>query len=152
MQTKFKRIAIIGSTGSIGRQTLDIIDEFPDRFKAQVLVAGSNVDELIRQALRYRPAVAVIAREDLYGRLREALTPEGIATAAGPGAICDAVERDDVDTVVTATVGYSGLAPTMRAIAAGKDIALANKETLVVAGELIRSMLADSPSRVVPVD
>lgn len=152
MQTKFKRIAIIGSTGSIGRQTLDIIDEFPDRFKAQVLIAGSNVDELIHQALRYRPAMAVIAREDLYGRLNEALASEGIVTAAGPAAICEAVERDDVDTVVTATVGYSGLAPTMRAIGAGKDIALANKETLVVAGELIKSMLAVSPSRVVPVD
>lgn len=152
MQTKFKRIAIIGSTGSIGRQTLDVVDECPERFKSQVLIAGSNVDELIKQALRYRPALAVIAREELYGRLRNALEPAGIAAAAGAEAICEAVERDDVDTVVTATVGYSGLAPTMRAIAAGKDIALANKETLVVAGELIRSMLADSPSKVVPVD
>lgn len=114
MQTKIKRIAVAGSTGSIGRQTLDIISEHPELYKAQVLVAGTNVDKLIEQAIYFRPACAVIAREDLYMRLREALEPYGIATAAGAGAICEAVGRDDVDMVVTATVGYSGLAPTLR--------------------------------------
>lgn len=147
-----KRIAILGSTGSIGTQTLDVISHYPERFSVALLVAGSKVDTLIRQALRYRPAMAIIADKTNYWKLRDALEPEGIKTAAGADAIADAMEMDCFDTVVTATVGYSGLAPTLRAIDAGKDIALANKETLVVAGDIVTRALAESKSRVIPVD
>ncbi len=145
-------IALLGSTGSIGTQTLDIVERFPDRFHVTVLAAGRNVDLLIEQSLRHRPSLAIIADESKYARLREALSPLGIETAAGDQALADAMERPDFDTVVTATVGYSGLLPTVRAIRAGKDIALANKETLVVAGELVTRMLAESSSKVIPVD
>lgn len=145
-------IAVLGSTGSIGTQTLDIISQFPDRFKAVVLAAGSNVDMLIRQSVEHRPALAIIADESKYAALREALEPLGIETAAGAAALADAMERPDFDTVVMATVGYSGLLPTVRAIRAGKDIALANKETLVVAGELVTRLLAESKTKVIPVD
>lgn len=145
-------IAVLGSTGSIGTQTLDIINQFPDRFKAVVLAAGSNVDRLIEQARIHRPALAIIADENKYSTLREALEPLGIETAAGAKAMADAMERPDFDTVVTATVGYSGLEPTVAAIKAGKDIALANKETMVVAGSYITRLLAASPSKVYPVD
>lgn len=139
-----KRIAILGSTGSIGTQTLDVIAEYPDRFRPTLLVAGRKVDTLIQQALKWRPQMAIIADESLYWKLRDALAPLGIATAAGQQAINDAMASDCFDTVVTATVGYSGLAPTLRAIEAGKDIALANKETMVVAGELVTAALARS--------
>ncbi len=111
-----KNIAIIGSTGSIGTQTLDIVAENPQRLRVSVLAAGSNVDRLIEQAVQHRPALAVIADESKYARLREALRPLGIQTAAGAPALADAMERDDFSTVVTATVGYSGLEPTIRAI------------------------------------
>ena len=147
-----KNIAILGSTGSIGVQTLDIIAEYPQRFRATVLVAGQNVDRLIEQARTHRPNLAIIADPSKYGILREALSPLGIETAAGADAIADAMERNDIDTVVTATVGYSGLAPTLRAIDAGKQIALANKETMVVAGELVTRRLHESKSRIIPVD
>lgn len=147
-----KRLAVIGSTGSIGTQTLEIVGEHPNRYKINVLAAGTRVDELIQQARKFRPALAIIAREDLYDTLRTALEPLGIATAAGAAALADAMERDDIDMVVTATVGYSGLEPTIRAIRANKDIALANKETLVVAGALINSLLKQSSSRIYPVD
>lgn len=146
------KIAILGSTGSIGTQTLDVISRFPERFTATVLAAGTKVDQLIEQAVRFRPSLAIIADETKYQRLREALAPLGIETAAGSSAMADAMERPDFDTVVTATVGYSGLLPTIRAIRAGKEIALANKETLVVAGELVTRLLAESPTRVIPVD
>lgn len=147
-----KRIAVLGSTGSIGTQTLDIISRRPDLYRATVLVAGSRVDDLIAQARQFKPDLAIIARDDLYARLRDALAPLGITTASGSDAIRDAVAADNVDTVVTATVGYSGLEPTISAITAGKDIALANKETMVVAGSLVTRLLAESPSRVYPVD
>ncbi|MDE5744345.1 MAG: 1-deoxy-D-xylulose-5-phosphate reductoisomerase, partial [Paramuribaculum sp.] len=147
-----KNIAVIGSTGSIGTQTLDIVREYPDRFNVNVLAAGSRVDKLIEQAKTHRPNLAVIADETKYSILRSALEPLGIETAAGSKALADAMERDDFSTVVTATVGYSGLEPTIRAIRAGKNIALANKETLVVAGELITRMLSTSNSTVLPVD
>ena len=149
---RIERIAVLGSTGSIGTQTLDVIREYPDRFRATLLVAGSKVDTLIQQALRCRPEMAIIADESKYWKLRDALEPLGIRTAAGQAAIDDAMEDDCFDTVVTATVGYSGLAPTLRAIAAGKNIALANKETLVVAGELVTAALERSRSRMLPVD
>ncbi len=147
-----KNIAILGSTGSIGTQTLDVISQFPERFNARILAAGNNVDLLINQAVKHQPALAIIANETKYQKLHDALAPLGIETAAGADAMADAMERDDFDTVVTATVGYSGLLPTIRAIHAGKDIALANKETLVVAGELVTRLLAKSTSNVIPVD
>ncbi|MDE6264091.1 MAG: 1-deoxy-D-xylulose-5-phosphate reductoisomerase [Paramuribaculum sp.] len=147
-----KNIAVIGSTGSIGTQTLDIVRERPDRFGISLLAAGSRVEELIAQAKEHRPSLAVIADESKYSTLKDALAPLGIETAAGSKALADAMEREDFSTVVTATVGYSGLEPTIRAIRAGKDIALANKETLVVAGELITRMLASSDSTILPVD
>ncbi len=147
-----KNIAVIGATGSIGTQTLEIIDSHPELYRATVIAAGRRVDDLIALAKRHRPALAVIADATKYALLREALEPLGIQTAAGEQALCDAVCRDDVDMVVTATVGYSGLAPTIAAIKAGKDIALANKETLVVAGQYITDLLSRSKSRVYPVD
>lgn len=147
-----KRIALLGSTGSIGTQTLQVVDEHPDIFKVTVLIAGSRVDTLIQQALRYRPALAVIADESKYWKLKSELEPHGIRTAAGTGAICDAMESDLFDTVVTATVGYSGLAPTLRAIRAGKEIALANKETLVVAGDIVTAAARQNNVRILPVD
>lgn len=149
---QIKNIAILGSTGSIGCQTLDIIAEYSDRFCATVLVAGSKVEQLIEQALKFRPKYALIADESKYAQLQEALSPFGIETGTGAQAIADAMTLDCIDIVVTATVGYSGLAPTISAIKANKDIALANKETLVVAGELVTDLLKKSTSKVIPVD
>ncbi len=152
MSNHYKSLAIVGSTGSIGTQTLDIVASHSDIYRASVLVAGHNVDSLIEQSRRFKPALAIIADESKYSALTEALASLGIDTAAGAKAICEAVTRDDVDMVVTATVGYSGLAPTIAAIRAGKDIALANKETLVVAGAYINELLKISHSRIFPVD
>ncbi len=150
--TKLKRIAVIGSTGSIGTQTLDTIAAYPELFEARVLTAHRNAKLLIEQARRFRPALVVIADESLWSHVNRELEPLGIEVAAGQEAVASAAARDDVDTVLTATVGYSGLAPTMAAIRTGKEIALANKETLVVAGEMITGMLVDSPSVIIPVD
>lgn len=147
-----KKVALLGSTGSIGTQTLHVVESYPHLFEATVLTAGSNVEKLIEQATKHRPKLAIIANEKHYKRLAEALQPLGIETAAGAQAMTDAMERDDFQTVLTATVGYSGLEPTVRAIANNKDIALANKETLVVAGEMINRLLNSSKSRILPVD
>lgn len=147
-----KRVAVLGSTGSIGVQTLEVIAEYPELFKAEVLIAGSRVENLIEQARVARPAWAIIVDESKYQTLKDALEPLGIRTAAGQKAVDDIMEADCFDTVVTATVGYSGLTPTLRAIAAGKEIALANKETLVVAGDLVTRRLAGSKSVIYPVD
>jgi len=152
MKNGRRNIAVLGSTGSIGRQTLDVIAEYPDLLRAWLLVAGSNADLLIAQALRVRPQMVVIADESRYGQVRDALAGTGIEVASGSDAIAQAVTAPEIDTVVTAMVGYSGLAPTIAAIKAGKDIALANKETLVVAGELINRLLASSGSKLYPVD
>lgn len=152
MENQRKRIAVLGSTGSIGRQTLDVIAEYPDRFEAAVLIAGSRVDQLAEQAIRFRPRMAIIADETKYQALKDALAPHGIAVGAGREAVIASMTAIDFDTVVTATVGYSGLEPTLAAISAGRDIALANKETLVVAGDLVNRRLAASRSRVIPVD
>lgn len=149
---KQKQIAILGSTGSIGTQTLDIIQEYPELFRASVLVAGNNVKLLIEQALQHKPDIAVIANDSKFGELKAALEPVGIKVASGSQAVAEAMEYDKVDIVVTAAVGYSGLIPTLHAIKAGKRIALANKETLVVAGELVTRMLKDSASEIIPVD
>ncbi len=152
MTTTIRNIAILGSTGSIGTQSLEVVRAHSDRFKVKVLTAGSNIDRLIEQAIEFKPAHVVIARTDLYPRLRDALAPHGLSVAAGAEALAETCERPDVDTVVTATVGYSGLIPTVHAIRSGKCIALANKETLVVAGELITSMSEFDRSRIMPVD
>ena len=147
-----KRIAVLGATGSIGSQTLDIIEKHPELYKAQVLAAGRRADNLIGLALRHKPRLAIIGDESLLPQLRAALEPHGIATAAGPKALAERVEAADIDMVLTATVGYSGLEPTIHAIKAGKDIALANKETLVVAGNLVNRLLDESQSTIYPVD
>lgn len=147
-----RQIAILGSTGSIGRQTLDIISEYPDIFTPLVLTANTSVDLLIQQSLKYHPRHAIIADERCFDKLRSALADTDIQVACGATAIADIVTAPEIDIVVTAMVGYSGLAPTIRAIEAGKDIALANKETLVVAGELITEMLTTSVSKIYPVD
>ncbi len=147
-----KKIAVLGATGSIGRQTLDIISAHPELYKATVITAANRVDDLILFAAQHKPRLAVIANETLLPKLRSALGPLGIETRAGAKALSECVTEDYVETVVTATVGYSGLEPTICAINAGKDIALANKETLVVAGNLVNAMLAKSKSRLYPVD
>ncbi|MDO5395207.1 MAG: 1-deoxy-D-xylulose-5-phosphate reductoisomerase [Bacteroidales bacterium] len=151
-ETSCKRLCLIGSTGSIGTQTLDIVAAHPDRYAVTVLCAGSNVNALTGQALRFRPRSVVIADDGKFNELKKNLEGTGIKVHAGAQALCEAVQRADVDMIVNATVGYSGLAPTIAAIGAGKDIALANKETLVVAGELIRRLLKSSPSRIYPID
>jgi 1-deoxy-D-xylulose-5-phosphate reductoisomerase len=147
-----RNIAVLGSTGSIGRQTLDIIAEYPQLFNAWLLVARSSADLLIQQARQFRPHMVIIADEQYYDYVRDALEDTGIEVATGSAAIAQAVTAPEIDTVVTAMVGYSGLESTIAAIGAGKRIALANKETLVVAGELIDSLLKDSTSVLYPVD
>ena len=152
MDQSKKNIAVLGSTGSIGTQTLDIIRRNPDLFGVSSLIAGTRVDALIEQAREFRPKRAIIADEARYASLKEALEPLGIAVAAGPQAIEDAMTDPETDMVVTATVGYSGLIPTIKAIKSGKEIALANKETLVVAGELVNNLIAETNSTLIPVD
>lgn len=147
-----KNIAILGSTGSIGTQTLDIIAEYPQRFIAYLLTARRNVKLLAEQARKYLPHKVVIADKNLYDELRRELEGFPVEVAAGSDEISASMNDERIDTVVTAMVGYSGLEPTINAIKAGKTIALANKETLVVAGELITSMLKKSQSRIIPVD
>lgn len=152
MRETRRNIAVLGSTGSIGRQTLDIIAEYPDLFQAWLLVARSSADLLIQQARQMRPHMVIIADEQYYEYVRDALEDTDIEVATGSAAIAQAVTAPEIDTVVTAMVGYSGLESTIAAIGAGKRIALANKETLVVAGELIDRLLKDSTSVLYPVD
>lgn len=147
-----KRIAILGSTGSIGRQTLDIVREHPDQYEAFALTALRSADLLIEQAREFRPEVVVIADESLYDRVQAALADLPIKVFAGHASICDVVRMSHVDVVVTAMVGFSGLAPTIAAIEAGKTIALANKETLVVAGEIITQLALQHRVAILPVD
>ena len=152
MRETRRNIAVLGSTGSIGRQTLDIITEYPDLFQAWLLVARSSADLLIQQARQMRPHMVIIADEQYYEYVRDALEDTDIEVATGSAAIAQTVTAPEIDTVVTAMVGYSGLESTIAAIRAGKRIALANKETLVVAGELIDRLLKDSTSVLYPVD
>ena len=152
MEESKRNIAILGSTGSIGTQTLDIISENPGLFKASVLTAARNWELLAAQARKFLPSVVVIACEEFLAPLREALSDLPIKVWAGAEAIAEAAALPENDTVVTAMVGYSGLIPTVKAIKAGKRIALANKETLVVAGEVITKLLAEYDSEIVPVD
>lgn len=147
-----RKIAVLGSTGSIGRQTLDIVAEYPHLFEVDLLVANRSTELLIEQAMRFKPRNVVIASRDLYEVVAHALDGTGIAVHTGDSVVSDLVALPEVDTVVTAMVGYSGLASTIAAIKAGKKIALANKETLVVAGELINDLLKDSESVMYPVD
>ena len=149
---KIRNIAILGSTGSIGRQTLDIVAEYPQLFSAHVLVANNSADLLIAQARLFKPQVVIIGNAELYDYVKQELDDLPIEVNCGSAAIAEAVTRPEVDTVVTAMVGYSGLEPTIKAIEAGKTIALANKETLVVAGDLITRLLAKSRSVMYPVD
>ncbi|MDE5848142.1 MAG: 1-deoxy-D-xylulose-5-phosphate reductoisomerase, partial [Muribaculaceae bacterium] len=150
--SEIKNIGVLGSTGSIGTQTLDIIAEYPERFRASVLTARRQWRMLAEQALRFRPDLVVIGEENYYAPLREALAGSGIEVAAGAKAIEEAAAHKATDTVVTAMVGYSGLLPTISAIKAGKTIALSNKETLVVAGELITGLCREHGVDIVPVD
>lgn len=147
-----KSIGVLGSTGSIGTQTLDIIAKYPDKYRAGILTARRQWELLAKQALRFRPDMVVIGDEQYYPQLKEALSQTGIKVAAGAEAIAEAAAHPHIDTVVTAMVGYSGLLPTISAIKAGKTIALSNKETLVVAGQLITGLCREYSVDIVPVD
>jgi 1-deoxy-D-xylulose-5-phosphate reductoisomerase len=147
-----KRVAILGSTGSIGTQTLDVIRQHSDWFTVEVLTAQHNWELLVAQALEFKPNAVVIGNDDHYSKVKEALSGEPIKVFAGQKAIAQVVEMDTIDLVLTALVGYAGLIPTVHAIRAGKQIALANKETLVVAGELITALAKQHGVNIYPVD
>lgn len=147
-----KQIAILGSTGSIGSQALQVIEEHPDKYEAYVLTANNRVEELIAQARKFNPEIVVIANEAKYPQLKEALADLPIKVYAGADAICQVVQEKAVDMVLTAMVGYAGLRPTINAIRARKAIALANKETLVVAGDLINDLARVNGTPILPVD
>ncbi len=147
-----KHIAILGSTGSIGTQTLQVVDTNPNQFTVEVLTANNNVELLILQARKYKPNVVVIANKEKYPLLQDALKNEPIKVYAGDDAILQVVQMTTVDIVVTAMVGYSGLLPTIKAIEAKKNIALANKETLVIAGEIIQKLALENGVSIYPVD
>jgi 1-deoxy-D-xylulose-5-phosphate reductoisomerase len=150
--TEAKRVAILGSTGSIGTQTLEVIRQHPDKFTVEILTAQNSCDLLIAQALEFQPNAVVIGSEDKYQKVKEALLPHDIKVFAGQKSIAQVVEMETIDVVLTALVGYSGLIPTVHAIKAGKPIALANKETLVVAGELITQLAREHAVNLYPVD
>ncbi len=147
-----RRIAILGSTGSIGTQALDVISKHPEFFQVEVLTAQNNTDLLIQQAAVFKPNVVVIANETRYDEVFSALDPLGIKVYTGEKSIASVVQMESIDLVLTALVGYSGLAPTIRAIEAGKPIALANKETLVVAGQLVTKLAREKGVNILPVD
>lgn len=147
-----KRIAILGSTGSIGTQALDVIREHPEEFEAHTLTANDNADLLIRQAVEFQPDAVVIANEAKYEYVKESLAHLPVKVYAGAEALCGVVESKSVDIVLTAMVGFAGLRPTIAAIKARKAIALANKETLVVAGELVGSLAHENHVPILPVD
>ena len=149
---KKRQLAILGSTGSIGTQALEVVSEHSDLFEVYALTANNQVDLLINQARKYMPEVVVIANERKYPELKEALEDLPIKVWAGSDAIAQVVQSEPIDMVLTAMVGYSGLRPTISAIKAGKAIALANKETLVVAGELIMKLAAEHKVPILPVD
>jgi len=147
-----KHIAILGSTGSIGTQALEVIETNPDHFVVEVLTAQRNADLLIEQAAIFKPNAVVIGEDNLYDQVFAALDPLDIKVYAGEKALASVVEMDTIDVVLTALVGYAGLLPTIKAINAGKNIALANKETLVVAGELITKLAEEKGVNIYPVD
>ncbi len=147
-----RNIAILGSTGSIGTQALEVIKAHPDRFVVEVLVANSNVDLLIRQALEFKPNAVIIADERKYKEVADVLLDQDIKVYAGAESIVQIMEMDSIDLVLTALVGYAGLKPTLSAIKHGKSVALANKETLVVAGELVTALAKEKGVNILPVD
>lgn len=147
-----RKIAILGSTGSIGTQALDVIASNPDLFEVEVLTAFNNYEELIKQALTFLPNAVVIGNKDNYGFVKDALSATDIKVYAGSEAITQIVEMDTIDIVLTAMVGFSGLIPTINAIKSKKTIALANKETMVVAGELITELAIQNNVPIIPVD
>jgi 1-deoxy-D-xylulose-5-phosphate reductoisomerase len=151
-ETKKRSIAILGSTGSIGTQTLQVVEEHPDKFEVYAITANTRVDELIQQARKFMPEAVVIADESKYTQLKDALADLPIKVYGGYESICQIVESKPIDIVVTAMVGFSGLRPTINAIKAGKAIALANKETMVVAGELINELAMKHRTPILPVD
>ena len=151
-ETKKRSIAILGSTGSIGTQTLQVVEEHPDKFEVYAITANTRVDELIQQARKFMPEAVVIADESKYTQLKDALADLPIKVYGGYESICQIVESKPIDIVVTAMVGFSGLRPTINAIKAGKAIALANKETMVVAGELINELAMKYRTPIRPVD
>ncbi|MEC8852920.1 MAG: 1-deoxy-D-xylulose-5-phosphate reductoisomerase [Bacteroidota bacterium] len=152
MEIKKKHIAILGSTGSIGTQALEVIDAQKDLFEVEVLTANSNWELLIAQAKKFRPNVVIIAEQSKYEIVNDALFDLGIKVYAGEDAIAEAVEMDSIDLLLTALVGFAGLKPTIRAIKAGKNIALANKEPLVVAGCLVSKLRKEYGASIYPVD
>lgn len=152
MSENKKQIAILGSTGSIGRQALEVIADNNEQFEVYALTANNQIDLLIEQALRFRPEMVVIANEQHYLKLKDALAGLPIKVFAGNESVAQIAEMQPIDIVLTAMVGYSGLKPTINAIKAGKKIALANKETLVVAGELICDLVKQYNSSIIPVD
>ena len=147
-----RRIAILGSTGSIGTQALEVVKQHPDKFDVEVLTAHSNAPLLIRQAIEFIPNAVVISKESMYKLVSEALDPYDIKVYSGSSSIEQIVEIESIDMVLVALVGWSGLKPTLRAIGAGKPIALANKETLVVAGELVTKLAREKGVNIYPVD
>jgi 1-deoxy-D-xylulose-5-phosphate reductoisomerase len=147
-----RHIAILGSTGSIGTQALDVIARHPNNFQVEVLTAGSNWKLLVEQAKKFTPNAVVISNEDHYAAVREALDSHDIKVYAGANALASVVEMETIDVVLTALVGYAGLLPTLRAIESGKAIALANKETLVVAGDLVTQKAREKGVNLYPVD
>lgn len=147
-----KRIAILGSTGSIGKQALDVIKQHPDQFEAYVLTAGNNAELLVEQAIEFQPNCVVIANESKYDAVSAALQNYPIKVYAGSEALCQVVENQAIDIVLTAMVGFAGLRPTVAAIKAHKTLALANKETLVVAGSIIQKLCFDNKVPILPVD
>lgn len=152
MDIRKKQIAILGSTGSIGTQALDVIDQHPDKFEVYALTANNNIELLIEQAIKFKPEVVVIANDKNYLILKEALNSYPIKVWAGIDAISDVVQTSDIDVVLAAMVGFSGLRPTINALKAGKTVALANKETLVVAGEQIIELALKNQAPILPVD
>lgn len=145
-------MAILGSTGSIGTQALDVITAHPDKLQVEVLTAQNNASLLIEQAMKFNPNAVVIANEDLYPTVKEALASTDVKVYTGENALSSVMQMDTIDIVLTALVGYAGLKPTIAAIQAGKEIALANKETLVVAGELITRLAREKGVNIFPVD
>ena len=147
-----KRIAILGSTGSIGTQALNVIRRHRDRFSVEVLCAGANADLLVQQALEFDPNAVVIADESRYQTVKEALEPKGIKVFAGASAMVDLMEMESIDLVLASIVGFAGLRPTLRAIEQGKPVALANKETMVVAGSIVTAAALRHRVPILPVD
>jgi 1-deoxy-D-xylulose-5-phosphate reductoisomerase len=152
MDINVKNVAVLGSTGSIGTQALDVIDKHSDIFRVTVLTANNNIELLYKQAVKYVPRYVVIGNEDKFTELKELLSFLPITVLAGEQAIAEVVKFEEIDIVLTAMVGYSGLLPTINAIKARKDIALSNKETLVVAGELITQLARENQINIFPVD